>query len=234
MLKACLNGGVTRAQRAAVPITPAELAADAVRCAAAGAGAVHVHPRDRTGVESLAAHDIGAAVEAIRTAATGLPIGVSTGAWIAPDPTARIRAIQAWTVLPDFASVNVHEEGAVEVGQALHRLGVGVEAGVWTVDAMAAYARWSVPCVRVLVECMAADEARALADAAAMLALVPRGSPPVLLHAEGPAAWSVLRDAIRRGLDSRVGLEDVRNFPDGQPAPDNVSLVVTARGVGAH
>ena len=45
-VKACLNGGRTRAEHHAVPQSAAELALDAVAARAAGAFAVHVHPRD--------------------------------------------------------------------------------------------------------------------------------------------------------------------------------------------
>lgn len=233
MLKACLNGRLTRHQHPAVPVTPTELAEDARRCREAGAGAVHVHPRDADGRESLAAADIAAAIEAIHSACPGLPIGVSTGAWIVPEVGDRVRAVEAWTALPDFASVNVHEDGALEVARALHQRGVGVEAGVWTPAAMVAYRSWPVPCVRVLVECMAPDVPQALAEGARMLALLPSGAPPVLLHAEGPAVWPVLRQAVARGLDARIGLEDTQSLPDGSTAVDNVSLLAAARAAGA-
>ena len=45
MVMACLNGGRSRAEHAAVPYTPAELAADAVAIRKAGAFAVHVRAR---------------------------------------------------------------------------------------------------------------------------------------------------------------------------------------------
>ncbi|WBB83307.1 MULTISPECIES: 3-keto-5-aminohexanoate cleavage protein [unclassified Micromonospora] len=130
MLKACLNGTRRRDEHPAVPLTPAELAADAVRCAAAGVAAVHVHPRDDAGAESLDPAVIAAAVTAIRASRPGLPVGVSTGAWIVPDPAERVAAVRAWTVLPDFASVNAHEPGAAQVAAALHERGVMVEAGL--------------------------------------------------------------------------------------------------------
>jgi len=205
MLKACLNGGLSRDDHPAVPISPAELAADATRCRAAGAAAVHVHPRNAAGRESLAPDDIAAAVTAIRAASPGLPVGVSTGAWIEPDPAARVAAVRAWTVLPDFASVNVHEPGAEAVAGALSERGVAVEAGVWTVNAVSTYRRWRVPCLRVLVECMEPDPATALATARAILAALPAGGPPTLLHAEGPAVWEVLAEAVGRGLSTRGG-----------------------------
>jgi uncharacterized protein (DUF849 family) len=145
VLKACLNGGLGRDQHAAVPVTPAELAADAARCRAEGAEAVHVHPRDENGRETLVATAIGAAVTAIRAACPGLPVGVSTGAWIEPNPQARVAAIRSWRVLPDFASVNAHEDGAEAVALALYERGVGVEAGLWTPDAVLAYLAWRLP-----------------------------------------------------------------------------------------
>lgn len=227
MIKACLNGGLLRHEHPAVPITPAEVAADAVRCESAGASAVHVHPRDEDGRETLAAAAVDATVAAVRRACPDLPVGVTTGAWVAPDPAERVALIRSWTVLPDFASVNAHEEGAERVAAALHARGIGVEAGLWTPAAVAAYQAWRVPCLRLLLECMETDEAAALTNANAMLAALD-GGPPVLLHGEGPAAWSVLREAMRLGLDTRVGLEDTRTMPDGAMAPDNRALVEAA------
>ncbi|GAA3741556.1 3-keto-5-aminohexanoate cleavage protein [Micromonospora maritima] len=234
MLKACLNGGRRRDEHPAVPLTPAELAADAARCASAGVAAVHVHPRDDAGAESLDAAVIAAAVTAVRAARPGLPVGVSTGAWIVPDPVERVAAVRAWTVLPDFASVNVHEPGAAEVAAALHERGVMVEAGIWTEAAVDAWRRWSTPTGRVLVECMAERVEAALADAAAILAALPGGGPPVLLHGEGPATWPVFGEAVRRGLHTRIGLEDTLLLPDGAPAPDNAALVAAARSRGSR
>ncbi|MGC1212643.1 MAG: 3-keto-5-aminohexanoate cleavage protein [Micromonospora sp.] len=234
MLKACLNGGRRRDEHAAVPVSPAELAADAVRCAASGVAAVHVHPRDAAGAESLDPTAIAEAVTALRAARPGLPVGVSTGAWIEPDPSGRVAAVRAWTVLPDFASVNAHEPGAEQVAAALHERGVLVEAGLWTVAAVEAWRRWRVPIGRILVECMAEQPEVALADAAAILAALPSGGAPVLLHGEGPAAWPVLREAVRRGLSTRTGLEDTLTLPDGSDAPDNVALVSAAVALGAR
>lgn len=235
MLKACLNGQRSRADHQAVPVTPAELAADAARCAALGVAAVHVHPRDASGVESLHPAVIADALTAIRAARPGLPVGVSTGAWIEPDPVARVAAVRAWSVLPDFASVNAHEPGAEAVAAALHDRGVLVEVGLWTLDAVEAYRGWRVPVGRILVECMAEEVPVALADAARVLAALPSpGAPPVLLHAEGAATWAVLTEAVGRGLHTRIGLEDTLLLPDGTPAPHNPALVTAALAAGAR
>jgi uncharacterized protein (DUF849 family) len=64
LVKACLNGGTTRREHPAVPQTPAELAADAVVAVRAGAGAIHLHPRDESGAEVLDAPAVPATVTA--------------------------------------------------------------------------------------------------------------------------------------------------------------------------
>ena len=62
LIKACLNGGTTRQQHPSVPRTPDELAADARDAVRAGAGAVHAHPRDASGDETLEPEPVLAAV----------------------------------------------------------------------------------------------------------------------------------------------------------------------------
>jgi uncharacterized protein (DUF849 family) len=233
VLKACLNGSRTRDEHPAVPITPEAIAVDAARCAALGVAAVHIHPRDGSGNESLADDWVAAALTAIRSAVPGLPVGISTGAWIEQRPQARTAAVRSWAVLPDFASVNVHEPGADDVAWALYERGIGVEAGLWTVDAVRSFRSWRAPAIRLLVECMAADPPAALLDAERMLAELPADAPPVLLHAEGPAVWPMLREAVRRRLHTRIGLEDTLVLPDGSPAPGNPALVAAAVAAGA-
>ena len=74
LIQVALNGGTTRAEHAAVPITPDELAAEARAAQLAGAGAFHLHPRDSAGAETLAPEHVLGSVAAVR-AATGLPVG---------------------------------------------------------------------------------------------------------------------------------------------------------------
>src|SRR3954451_1473344 len=132
LLQAALNGPFRKDDHPAMPITAAELARDAKACVDAGAGAIHMHPRDADGRESLDATVIDATVREVR-AACGVPVGVSTGAWIEPDHTLKLAQIGAWRE-PDYASVNVSEEHFEDVVRALQANGIGVEAGVWSVE----------------------------------------------------------------------------------------------------
>ncbi|MFL6097667.1 MAG: 3-keto-5-aminohexanoate cleavage protein [Blastococcus sp.] len=241
LLKACLNGARRPAEHPDLPVTPEHVARDAVAVREAGADAVHLHVKDADGADTLRAAEVTAVLSAVRTAAPGLPVGVTTGAWAEPDPYARVALIQAWTVLPDFASVNWHEAGAERVAAALLDRGVGVEAGLWHAEAVRAWLASSVRdrCLRVLVELP--DDARAAEDADELLAALSTddlgrtsGGIPVLLHGEDRSAWPVLRIAARRGLATRIGLEDALPLPDDSRAPGNASLVAAARRVIAE
>ena len=157
MIKACLNGGRRRDEHPSVPQTPAELATEAAASVRAGAGAVHLHPRDPSGAETLEVDAVLAAVEAVRAAVPATPVGVTTGLWVAGGDLARRMAqVSRWTGhgRPDFASVNWSEPGADELAGLLGELGIAVEAGLWSVadaDQLAASDR-AGRVLRILIE----------------------------------------------------------------------------------
>ncbi len=235
-LKACLNGQREPSEHPALPVTPAEIAADAAAAVAAGADALHIHPKDSAGHDTLDAGTVAAVLEAVRAAVPGVPTGLTTGAWAAPGPAERIFQVRAWTVRPDFASVNWHEPGSAELAEALLDAGVGVEPGLWTADSVWAWRTWPHRgrCVRLLLE-VTDDHSRDGAVAAALLlrtALGPDGDGiPVLLHGEGTSAWPVFEVAVREGLQARMGLEDSLVLPDGSPASGNADLITAARAL---
>lgn len=228
-VKACLNGARTPQAHPALPLTPDQLGADALAAHRAGAKAVHLHPKTRYGVDSLDPDVVAAAVSAVRHAAPGLPLGVTTGFWALPDEHARLATVDAWQMLPDFASVNWHEPGSEELAWLLLGKGVGVEAGIFHADAAAAWASSELAghCMRVMIE-LPADADSSVADE--LLAAVHKaGSPaPVLLHGCDGSCWALLRYAGQRGLQTRIGLEDTLLLPDGSTAPDNATLVAAA------
>ncbi|NAZ81176.1 hypothetical protein GTR02_05035 [Kineococcus sp. R8] len=236
-LEACLNGARRPHEHRALPVTPAQLAADVTAVAAAGARAVHLHVKDADGADTFDGAALAAVLTAVAAAAPGVPIGVTTGAWALPDPAERIAAIRRWPVLPAFASVNWHEDGADAVAAALLERGVGVEAGLWhdaAVDAWVASPHRH-RCVRVLLELPDGPDAAATrGEASRLVHRVCAGGGVgvgVLLHGEGSSAWPALRCAGRWGLATRIGLEDTLVLPDSSPAPDNAALVRAARAL---
>ncbi|GGM36206.1 hypothetical protein GCM10012275_04280 [Longimycelium tulufanense] len=235
MLQLCPNGGRGPDEHPAVPSTPDRLAAEVAAVTSLGVTSTHLHPRLAGGPETMDPDEVGAAVAAVRAAAPGVEVGVTTGAWVEPDPTRRVAHVLRWgalgTARPDVASVNVHEDGWLEVLQALTAVGIGVELGVWS-PADAARARAAgVPdeVRRILVEAQPAEPGRAVAEAGRILAELGEPAVPVLLHGEGEGCWAVLVEAGRRGLATRIGLEDTLQLPDGRVATSNAELVATAR-----
>jgi uncharacterized protein (DUF849 family) len=223
-VKACLNGGRTRAEHGAVPLTPAELAADAIAVRRAGAFAVHVHPRDARGRQTLDVRACDAAVAAIRAAVPGLPIGLSTSSAIDSDPFARAAAVRAWGRAPDFVSVNLGELGWAGIARAARHAGIGVEAGLATPEEAEelALSPFAHQVVRVLVEVDGGAE-----GAMAIARLVPDGVPQ-LWHGYGERTWEVIAAGAAAGHDVRVGLEDVLVLPDLSVATSNAELVAAA------
>jgi uncharacterized protein (DUF849 family) len=228
VIKACLNGARKPREHPALPLTAEQLAADGAAAVAAGAQALHIHPRDGAGRETLAVDD---AVRAVQAACPGVPVGVSTGEWIEPDVAARVAAVRVWHA-PAMASVNLSEDGHVEVMGALVAAGVGIEAGTWHVDDVAALAAsgFAAALVRVLIEPGEEDPAAALANAQAIDAALDAAgiAAPRVFHGFDAATWAVVRWARARGQGWRIGLEDTLTLPDGRAAASNAQLVSAA------
>jgi uncharacterized protein (DUF849 family) len=241
-IKACLNGRRPPSAHPALPVAPPQLAEAASGAVAAGAEAVHLHPRGADGRESLWPADVAAAVAAVRAACPGLPVGVTSGLWAAADTAggraaaarSRQQQVAAWAELdasqrPDFASLNLSEEGWQQLAATLAAAGIGVEAGVWSVADADRIAGYQPPggWLRIMVEVsgVGADEAVGYADEIlTRLATTAPGARP-LLHGEDVSCWPLLAHAGRLGLPTRVGLEDVTVGPDGQPVGGNADLV---------
>ena len=226
-LQACINGA---RRDPVVPRTPQQFADAAAASIAAGADGIHLHPKGFDGSDSLQGPIVDAAVEAARSAARDVQIGVTTGAWSSPDVESRLAAIESWTVLPDFASVNWHEGGAEEVARLLLDRGIAVEAGLWNVEAAAAFMASPLrgACVRILVE-LQPDDDISMGDA--VLESLESSATPILLHGEDASTWPAIRRAHELDVSTRVGLEDTLLLPDGSPAPDNAALVRAALAI---
>lgn len=199
MLHAALNGA---RDHPATPRTSDEIAAEARAAVAAGAIALHFHPYDADGRETLEAERCAEAVRAVRAACPGVPVSLSTSAAIEPDPERRHALVGAWTELPDLVTANQGEDGIVALCEMLFERGVGVEAGI--------------------LELAAAMES-VVAEAGIGLDQVH--------HGDGIASWAVNRRAVERGHGIRTGLEDTPVLADGRLASGNGELVAAAAAI---
>jgi uncharacterized protein (DUF849 family) len=231
VIQAALNGKRTRAEHPAIPLTPEQLAESARESVAAGAGSLHFHVRGGDGRESLKPEDVSGAITAVRGAA-GSKLGISTGAWILNDARARHELVSRWKVLPDFASVNFNEEGAVPLAELLLSRGIGVEAGLSDLAGTQIFVKsgLAAKCLRMLVEPFepAVDSARKTFDSIDAALDEAGVKIPRLLHGMNETAWRMIDIAAERGYDTRVGFEDVLTLPDGSVAAGNAELVAEA------
>lgn len=113
--------------------------------------------------------------------------------------------------------------------EALLGAGVGIEAGVGSVEDAERLAASGLGdrLTRILVEPEDPGAERAVAVVDEIHAALDRlglGAPR-LQHSDGEATWTLIDDAIRRGVDTRVGLEDTLHGRDGEPTVGNASLV---------
>lgn len=237
LIQAALNGATSRSAHPAVPLSPAELAAEAQAAQRAGARAFHVHPRDSRGEETLEPKHVLAAVAAVR-GATGLPVGVTTGIWtVAGDTQLRLALVAGWTGpdRPDYVSVNMNEPGTGELADLVTSLGMGIEAGVWSQeDARLLAASGFKDRIRwVLMEPVDRVPADAVATAGQTAAELARLGITArqVRHGYDLATWDVLRASIADGQDIRVGLEDTTVLPDGSVPAGNGDLVTAAAGL---
>jgi uncharacterized protein (DUF849 family) len=229
MIQCALNGDYGSEDHPEVPVSLEQLVADAAACGAVGAGSVHLHPRrPADGIESLAAESHDAVVAAIRATSPGLEISCSTQEDIDLGTADRITAVRAWTAPPDVVSLNLVEDGAIELGNALLDCGIGIEAGVFTLDGAARLlaAPWASRITRVLVEVIYEhDDIAAVALAGAIDQRVAVLERPRLWHGDAQANWAVVDAGLAAGVDVRVGLEDTLIGRDGKPAPGNAAQV---------
>jgi uncharacterized protein (DUF849 family) len=216
-LQAALNGDRVHP---AAPRDPAAIGEAARAAVDAGAQSVHVHAFDDAGRETLDGAACAQVLRAIRGLCPGTPISLTTSAAIEADPRERFRMIEAWVEMPDLVTANQGEPGIVELCELLLSRGVGIEAGLLSIEDARAFVLSGLAgrCRRVLIEPLDAD-----ADIA------------VQHHGYDIACWAVNRRALDRGYGIRTGLEDVALLPDGKQARDNADLVSAAVGlIRAH
>jgi uncharacterized protein (DUF849 family) len=228
-LQAALNGDRIHP---AAPRTPTAIAEAARAAVDAGAHSVHVHAFDDAGQETLDADACARVLRAIRERCPGTPISLTTSATIVTNPEERFRIVEAWQQMPDLVTANQGEAGIVELCELLLSCGVGIEAGLLSIEDAQAFVHSGLAsrCRRVLIEPLDLDPIAAVQHAAAMEETVISAGITLeqVHHGYGIACWAVNRRALTRGHGIRTGFEDVTQLPNGSPARDSADLVAAA------
>lgn len=224
---ACLNGDRRPGAHPALPATGDQLAADARAVVAAGATAVHIHPRDSRAEQALEPQILTPVLERLRAAIPDTPISVTTALSAEPDPWRRYDLIGRWGAMPDSVTVNLSEPGSIEVVRLLNDRRVDVEAGLASANCARILAASGLEFSRVLIEPPEAAVGEARTTAARIEGVLDKAGVelPRELHGVDEAAWTLLDDAIEAGYDLRIGLENTLIGPDGSEVHDNAELV---------
>jgi uncharacterized protein (DUF849 family) len=238
MLQVALNGHRSPEEHPAIPRTPEELAREARASVDAGADVVHVHAYE-DGQETFDSEQCAAMVRAIRASCPGIPISQTTALYIAgDDPERRLALISHWTELPELVTANQGEAGIGDLCALLVERGIGIEAGLLSLDDARAFvaSRIAGRCVRAMVEPLAEEPDAAVAEAEAIEELLSTEGIGLeqVHHGDGLASWAVNRRGAARGHGIRTGLEDTPVLPDGSPASGNGELVAAAAALLAE
>jgi len=232
MLKIALNGARPKTENENIPQSLDEIKKDVSRLFQLGYNVFHIHCYDKNGNESLYPEDVSELVTLARSISPQIKIGISTGDWIEPDLDKRINHIENWTDIPDFVSVNLIEDDAIEISDVLIKKRVKIEAGLNEKKAAEIFVSSNLYkyCERILIEPEEENLEEALTTVAEIETTLKKNHNKlkILLHGFNSASWGLLREAKNRGYDSRMGLEDTTYLENGEKVKNNVELIKAA------
>lgn len=192
----------------------------------------HIHCYDANGNESLDPEDVSSLMIAIRGISPEIRSGISSGDWIEPDLEKRLKHIREWNITPDFVSVNMIEENAVEVARTLREKDILFEAGLNERKAAEIFTNSSLRegCCRILIEPEEEELSEALKTIDEIEKVLDFHQIRIrrLLHGFNAVAWDLLKEAKKRGYDCRIGLEDTLYLENGRKVTSNLELAEEA------
>lgn len=244
IITAALTGsGPTRAQNQNLPITPEEIAEEALRCWRSGAAVVHVHVRDpETGTPAFERHLFADVVARIR-AESDLLINLTTSGFNLEGPDVGTRRLMPLELKPDLCSLDVgslnRPKGRVFINPSdwvemaarrMRETGVKPEIEVFdlghVIQAANLVGRGLVAPPPYFQFCLgvAWGAAADIETLLAMKAYLPGGSQWSVLGT-GRHQLSITTHALLLGGHVRVGFEDNLFLSKGVPARSNADFV---------
>ena len=235
LIKIALNGARPRKQNKYIPQSLDEIGKEVKLLFQNGHKVFHIHCYDEKGNESLKPADVNNLVSSVKSISHEIQIGISSGDWIEPDLAKRKSYIKAWVNLPDFISVNMIEDDAIEISELLISKGVKIEAGLNEKKAAEIFVESGLykNCFRILIEPEPEKLKEAIECIDKIEEVLDRNGVevPRLLHGFNSVSWDILREAKRRGYDSRIGMEDTIFLENGEPVKSNLELINYAQKI---
>lgn len=229
LIKIALNGARPKSQNNFIPQSLFEIEREVKLLYENGNKVFHIHCYDENGNESLNPKDVDALVTLVKSISPEIQLGISSGDWIEPDLEKRMKYISEWKFVPDFISVNIIEDEAIKVSKLLIAKGVKIEAGLNELKAAELFVESDLidDCFRVLIEPEPEEISLAILTINKIEQVLNTAGikSPRLLHGFNSVAWDVLREAKRRGYDSRIGMEDTIYLENGEMVNSNLDLI---------
>ncbi len=230
MLIAAPNGARRgKADHPDLPITIAEIAAEAARCQQAGAAVLHLHVRDGNGAHSLDAALYRAATEAITKAAPDMLVQITTEAAGRFGREAQIACVEA--VHPEAVSVAWREFAPEEHNESRRFYswaaaeGIHVQHILYSVEDIARFNAFGLENQSVLLVLGKYEGAEARVEALPAYLAALGDVNDWCVCAFGKAEHAVASAAIAAGGHARVGFENNLWLKDGSLAAGTHALV---------
>ena len=229
LIKIALNGARSKEQNEYLPHSLEEIEKEVKALYEYGCKVFHIHCYDENGNESLKPKDVNSLVSMVKSISPKIQIGISSGDWIEPDLETRKNNIKAWENVPEFISVNMIEDNALEISNLLISKGVLIEAGLNEPKAAEIFVESNLRkgCSRILIEPEPEEFEEALKIINEIEQILDSNNVniPRLLHGFNKVSWDILREAKRRGHDSRIGMEDTIYLESGEMVKSNLEII---------
>lgn len=228
VIKVCLNGGRTKQEHVAVPITLDEIIRDIHVLQNLGVKHFHVHLRDMNGQETFENKVLAPQMQILRQRFPNLKIGLSSNLFNGMTPEIRHRKISEWEFKPDYVSVNLSEPGSLSIWNVLKEKEIKPEAGIWTMDDAEIFVKNKLDqyCERALIEMFFEEKEEAVLQANQISAFLKEHNNTLeqVHHGEGINTWAVIDNALEKDYGVRSGLEDTLALRNGERASGNEAL----------
>ena len=229
LIKIALNGARLKEQNKYIPQSLTEIEKEVSLLYDYGCKVFHIHCYDENGKESLKPKDVNNLVQLVKHISLEIQIGISSGDWIEPDLEKRKSYIKAWENKPDFISLNMIEDDALEISELLIEKGVLIEAGLNEKRAAEILIKSNVikDCCRILIEPEPEELDLAIETINEIEKVLDANNVkiPRLLHGFNSVSWEILREAKKRGYDGRVGMEDTIYLENGEMVKSNLEII---------
>jgi uncharacterized protein (DUF849 family) len=177
----------------------------------------------------LRPEDVNNLVSRVKRISSDIQIGISSGEWIEPDFGKRVNYIKEWKFVPDFISVNMIEENAIEISNLLISKGISVEAGLNEKKAAEIFVKSNLDsgCCRILIEPEEENLTAAMGTVAEIEEILDSNKIIIkrVLHGFNSVSWDILREAKKRSYDCRIWMEDTIYLEDGKKVTSNLELI---------